>query len=67
MNPEMCDPHGRMISPGSRVLVGGQEAVVSRLEPRYGVLTIVVDGRTGKSERMVRASEVEVVEEPTQA
>lgn len=67
MDSEMRDSHGRPISPGSRVVTSGQEAVVGRLEPRYGVLTIIVDSRTGKSERMVRASEVEVVEESGQA
>jgi hypothetical protein len=57
------DQHGRSITPGARVRSGGEEGTVRRVEPGYGVLTIIVEGRTGKSERMVRAATVEVIEE----
>lgn len=61
---ELRDSNGRPITPGTRVRTGGEEGVVGRVEPGYGVLTIVVEGRTGKSEKMVRASTVEVIVEP---
>jgi len=62
---ELRDSHGRPITPGTRVRSGGEEGIVGRVEPGYGVLTIIVDARTGKNEKMVRASTVEVVREPT--
>jgi len=58
---ELRDPQGRPIVPGARVRSGGEEGVVGRVEPGYGVLTIIVEARTGKSEKMVRASTVEVI------
>jgi hypothetical protein len=63
MKMELRDPQGKRITPGVRVRSGAEEGVVGRLEPGYGVLTIIVEARTGKSERMVRASEVEVIGE----
>ncbi|MDR7521319.1 MAG: cbb3-type cytochrome c oxidase subunit I [Armatimonadota bacterium] len=65
----MRDRHGRPIGPGARVRSGEDLGTVGRLEPEYGTLTIIVEGRTGKSEKMVRASAVEVIEEapPPQA
>ncbi len=59
---ELRDSRGRPITPGTRIRSGGEEGVVGRLEPGYGVLTMIVEGRTGKSEKMVRASTVEVIE-----
>ncbi len=60
---ELRDPEGRPITPGSRVRSGGEEGVVGRIEPGYGVLTVIIEGRTGKSEKMVRASTVAVIED----
>lgn len=61
---ELKDPKGRPIVPGARIRTGADEGTVGRLEPTYGVLTMIVEGgRTGKSERMVRASAVEVIQE----
>lgn len=57
----LTDRHGRVITPGVRVRVEGLEGTVSRLEPQYGVFTIVIEERTGKKERMVRAADAEVV------
>jgi hypothetical protein len=61
---ELRDSTGRPITPGTRVRSGGEEGVVGRIEPEYGVLTIIVEVRAGKSEKMVRASTVEVTGEP---
>lgn len=57
------DQQGRVIAPGARVRSGAEEGIVRHVEPGYGVLTIIVEARTGKSERMVRAATVEVIEE----
>jgi hypothetical protein len=58
---ELTDRHGRLITPGARVRVEGLEGTVNRLEPQYGVFTIVIEERTGKKERMVRAADAEVI------
>lgn len=58
---QLTDRHGRVITPGARVRVEGVEGTVNRLEPQYGVFTIVIEERTGKKERMVRAADAEVV------
>ncbi len=58
---ELRDRNGRPIVKGTRVRMDGGEGVANHLEPGYGVLTIVIEERTGKKERMVRASSVEVV------
>ena len=58
---ELRDRQGKPITPGARVRSDGVEGVVERIEPGYGVLTIVIEERTGKRERMVRASTVEVL------
>jgi hypothetical protein len=57
------DAQGRPIIPGARVRWGSLVGTVRHVEPGYGVLTLVVEARTGKSERMVRARDVEVVQE----
>lgn len=57
---ELRDRNGRAITKGARVRVDGVEGVANHLEPGYGVLTVVIEERTGKKERMVRASAVEV-------
>ncbi|MDR7556333.1 MAG: hypothetical protein QN157_12105 [Armatimonadota bacterium] len=58
---QLTDRHGRPITPGARVRVAGLEGIVNRLEPQYGVFTIVIEERTGKKERMVRAADAEVL------
>ena len=61
---ELRDRKGQPIAKGARVRVDGVEGVVNHLEPGYGVLTVVIEERTGKKERMVRASSVEVTAGP---
>ncbi len=63
VSTELRDGQGRLIAPGARVRSGDLEGTVGRVDPEYGVLTILVEARTGKNERMVRASTVEVLEE----
>ncbi|MDR7419554.1 MAG: cbb3-type cytochrome c oxidase subunit I [Armatimonadota bacterium] len=60
---EVRDARGRTIAPGARVRSGDVEGRVRHVEPEYGVVTIVLEGRAGKGERMVRVSAVEVLEE----
>jgi hypothetical protein len=62
---DLHDSEGRSIVPGARVRCGGEEGIVGRIEPAYGVLTIIVEAKAGKSERMVRASSVEVLTGPS--
>ncbi len=62
---QLTDRHGRPITPGARVRAGGLEGIVNRLEPQYGVFTIVIEERTGKKERMVRAADAEVLASET--
>lgn len=59
---ELRDQRGRPIRAGARVRSGGEEGVVRHVEPGYGVLTIVIEERAWKKERMVRASTVEVLD-----
>ena len=59
---ELRDRHGRSIRPGARVRSGGEEGVVGHVEPGYGVLTIIIEERASKRERMVRASTFEVLD-----
>ncbi len=67
----VLDRQGKGLTAGQRVRVlrePAQEGEVRRLVPRYGVLTVVVDGaKTGKTERMVRGQEVEALGEPAGA
>ncbi len=65
-NGEMVvhDRWGRPLAPGHRVRVLRDpplEGEVRRVVPRYSVLTVIVDAKAGKTERMARAEEVELV------
>lgn len=66
-NSEMIvhDRRGRPLAPGHRVRVLRDpplEGEVRRVVPRYSVLTVIVAAKAGKTERMVRAAEVELLE-----
>lgn len=69
---QVHDRQGRVIRPGARVRVlddTAQAGEVRRVIPgyrgdRYALVAVIVDGaKAGKAERLVRAAEVEVVEE----
>jgi hypothetical protein len=69
---QVHDRRGRVIRSGVRVRVlddTAQEGEVRRVIPgyrgdRYALVAVIVDGaKAGKAERLVRAAEVEVVEE----
>jgi hypothetical protein len=55
------DQQGQPIKVGDTVRVTGLPdlAEVQTVDPRYGVLIVLVPGRAGKMGRMVRAQEVE--------
>ena len=55
------DRLGQAIREGDKVRVAGlpDPADVQVIDPRYGVMVVLVPGRTGKMGRMVRAREVE--------
>ena len=55
------DRQGQPIKVGDTVRVTGLPdlAEVQTVDPRYGVLIVLVPGRAGKMGRMVRAQEVE--------
>ena len=58
------DRMNRPLAVGQRVRVLGnpaEEGVIRRIVPRYKVLTVIVDAKAGKTERMVRAEEVEAI------
>jgi len=58
------DRRGRPLAPGVRVRVLRDpplEGEVGRVVPAYGVLTVIVEVKPGKSERMVRSEEVEIL------
>lgn len=62
---DLVDPKGKPIRVGGKVRVDGVPvpAEVHAVDPRYGVLVILVPGRAGQQMgRMVRATEVEVLE-----
>ena len=65
------DRHGHALATGQRVRVlrdPSQKGEIRRLVPRYGVLTVIVDGaKSGKTELMVRGQEVEALGEPAGA
>jgi hypothetical protein len=58
---ELRDRLGRPLRVGDVVRVDGLSdlAEVHAVDPRYGVLVVLVPGRAGKVGRMVRAQEVE--------
>ncbi len=61
------DRHGQPLAPGHRVRLLRDpplEGEVRRVVPRYAVLTVVVRGKAGTSELMVRAEEVELLPPP---
>ncbi len=55
------DRRGQPIKVGDTVRVTGlpEPAEVQTVDPRYGVLIVLVPGRAGKMARMVRAQDVE--------
>jgi len=57
----LLDRRGQPIKVGDTVRVTGLPdlAEVQVVDPRYGVLIVLVPGRAGKMGRMVRAQEVE--------
>lgn len=60
----VADRQGRPLVSGLRVRVlrdPPQEGEVRRVLPRYGVLTVLVEAKAGKTERMVRGAEVELI------
>jgi hypothetical protein len=61
--PHVEDRNGRPVHVGSKVRVSGipEPAEVHQVDPRYGVLVILVPGRAGqRMGQMVRAREVEL-------
>lgn len=61
---KVADRNERTIREGQRVRIleqPVQEGEVRRLVPRYAALTVIVDAKGGKAERMVRAGDVEVI------
>ncbi len=61
---EVEDKHGRPIRVGSRVRTAGvaEPVEVHQIDPRYGVVVVLVPGRAGqRMGQMVRARDVEVV------
>jgi hypothetical protein len=56
------DRQGKPIRVGDTVRVEGlaDPAEVQTVDPRYGVLIVLVPGRAGKAGRMVSAQEVEL-------
>lgn len=62
--PMVTDRRGRPLVSGLRVRVlrdPPQEGEIRRVVPRYAVLTVLVEAKAGKTERMVRGEEVELV------
>ncbi len=58
------DHRGQPLAPGHRVRVLRDppvEGEVRRVVSRYGVVTVIVDAKAGKTERMVPAGEVELL------
>lgn len=61
--PYVRDARARPVSPGDHVRLADvpEPAEVQTVDPRYGVLIVLVPGRAGKMGRMVRGAEVERV------
>ncbi len=59
------DRHGRPLVPGSRVRLlaenGQPEATVLRVLDDYGVVTVLIEQKTSKVERMHRTVDVEAL------
>lgn len=59
--------HDRMNRPlavGQRVRVltnPAEEGMIRRIVPHYNVVTVIIEVKAGKSERMVRAQDVELL------
>jgi hypothetical protein len=67
---ELLDRAGRSVHVGDRVRVQGIPDLteVHAVDPRYGVLVVLLPGRAGqRMGRMVRAGEVEVASGPQPA
>jgi hypothetical protein len=54
------DAEGRPLRPGDAVRVEGmaEQAEVQAVDPRYGVVVVLVPARAGKMGRMVRGADV---------
>jgi len=61
--PDVRDKQGQPVRAGDRVRVTDvpEPAEVQTVDPRYGVMVVLVPGRAGKMGRMVRGAEVERV------
>lgn len=61
--PYVRDARGRPVSAGDHVRLADvpEPAEVQTVDPRYGVMVVLVPGRAGKMGRMVRGAEVERV------
>lgn len=56
------DRMNQPLAVGQRVRVmtnPAEEGMIRRIVPRYNVLTVIIEAKAGKSERMVRAQDVE--------
>jgi len=63
---DVLDRRGQPVRTGDLVRVEGlaDAAEVQTIDPRYGVMVVLVPGRAGKMGRMVRAQEVERLGRP---
>ncbi len=61
--PYVQDRRGQPVGPGDRVRLAdvSEPADVQSVDPRYGVMVVLVPGRAGKMGRMVRGADVERV------
>jgi hypothetical protein len=61
--PYVRDKRAQPVGPGDRVRLADvpEPADVQSVDPRYGVMIVLVPGRAGKMGRMVRGAEVERV------
>ena len=56
------DRMNQRLAVGQRVRVltnPAEEGMIRRIVPHYNVLTVIIEAKAGKSERMVRAQDVE--------
>ncbi len=63
---DVRDRRGQPVRTGDLVRVEGlgDAAEVQAIDPRYGVMVVLVPGRVGKMGRTVRAQEVERLSQP---